>query len=179
MVPINVTVVPYDKAAIGADAEAQTDLTRVTAALQIQVTRDFEPIWGVSATVTPFLSLEHVPVGYMTLVLTANARIETHGVHYAAGSRPFALVKYVSLKDPGNWSVAASHELLEMISDPWGNRVMAGRAVSAKADAAVQQVEYLLEVCDPCQMLTYLIDGVLVSDFVTPDYYSPNWTAGL
>jgi hypothetical protein len=178
VVPINVAVVPHGDPVIKED-DAINDLTRVTAALQIQVTRDFAPIWGVSANVTPFLSLDHVPVGYMVLVLAAEAPIKTHGVHYAAGGRPFALVKYVNLRDPGNWSLAASHELLEMLSDPWGNRVVTGRAIEATGESQVQQVEYLLEVCDPCQESTYLIDGVLVSDFVTPDYYSPRATAGL
>jgi hypothetical protein len=133
----------------------------------------------VRATVTPFLSLEHVPVGYMVVVLAADVPLRTHGVHYAAGSRPFALVRYVSLTDPGNWSVTASHELLEMLCDPWGNRVMPGRAIGAGGGPDADQVEYLLEVCDPCQQYTYLIDGVLVSDFVTPDYYSPYATEGL
>jgi hypothetical protein len=176
--PINVAVVPYGHPTIEED-EAINDLTRVTAALQIQVTRDFAPIWGVSANVTPFLSLNHVPVGYMALVLAARPPIKSHGVHYAAGGRPFALVKYEDLKHPGNWSVTASHELLEMLCDPWGNRVVSGRAIAAEGESKLQQVEYLLEVCDPCQASTYLIDGVLVSDFVTPDYYSPSATVGL
>jgi hypothetical protein len=178
MVPINVAVVPYDDTAIR-EPDAQNDLTRVTAALQIQVTRDFAPIWGVSANVTPFLSLEHVPVGYMALVLAARVHMRTHGVHFATGGRPFALVKYENLEHPGNWSVTASHELLEMLSDPWGSRVIAGRALEGDVNSEVRQVEYLLEVCDPCQRYTYLIDGVLVSDFLTPDYYSPKCTKGL
>jgi hypothetical protein len=178
MVPINVAVVPYGVPTIESE-DARNDLTRVTAALQIQVARDFAPIWGVNATVTPFLSLEHVPVGYMAVVLAADVPLKTHGVHYAAGSRPFALVRYADLKDPGNWSVTASHELLEMLCDPWGNRVMPGRAIGAGVGPDANQVEYLVEVCDPCQTITYLIDGVLVSDFVTPDYYSPYATDGL
>jgi hypothetical protein len=177
VVPINVAVVPHGDPVIK-DDDAINDLTRVTAALQIQVTRDFAPIWGVTANVTPFFSMEHVPVGYMVLVLAARPRIKTHGVHYAAGGRPFALVKYENLKHPGNWSLTASHELLEMLSDPWGTRVMPGRALESKDDS-IEQVEYLLEVCDPCQKSTYLIDGVLVSDFVTPDFYSPKETVGL
>jgi hypothetical protein len=55
---------------------------------------------------------------------------------------------------------------------------MPGRALTSKDDST-EQVEYLLEVCDPCQKSTYLIDGVLVSDFVTPDFYSPKETVGL
>jgi hypothetical protein len=57
--------------------------------------------------------------------------------------------------------------------------VLPGRAIGAGAGPDADQVEYLVEVCDPCQTITYLIDGVLVSDFVTPDYYSPYATDGL
>ena len=174
MVTMNVAVVPHPPHLIAGDA-ARSDLTKVTAALQVQVTRDFTPIWGVTATVTPFLSLEDVPTGYLALVLAASLPGDGHGVHYAAGGRPFALAKYASLVDPGNWSVMASHELLEMLVDPWGNRVISGGSLEDDQG----QVEYLLEICDPCQKLTYLIDGVLVSDFVTPDYYSPRWTKDL
>src|SRR5207247_9143315 len=42
------------------------------------------------------------------------------------------------------------------------------------------QVEYLVEACDPCQdgQFAYPIDGVLVSDFVTPHFYDAFETAG-
>jgi hypothetical protein len=188
MVPINVAVVPYGPLA---DAEGgqpsmptSADLAKVTAALQVQVSRDFEPIWGLDANVACFPALEQVPTGYMTLVLVERLpsipaglspggkkrSTARHGVHYAAGSRPVALVEYGE-----SWSLLASHELLEMVVDPWGNRTLAGR--SLKEDQG--QVEYLLEICDPCQGETYLIDGVLVSDFVTPDFYATSYTAGL
>jgi hypothetical protein len=32
-------------------------------------------------------------------------------------------------------------------------------------------VEYLVEVCDPCERVSYQINGVDVSDFCTPRYY--------
>src|SRR5207244_1062064 len=39
-------------------------------------------------------------------------------------------------------------------------------------------VGYLVEVGDPCEIYEYDIDGVAVSDFVTPDYYDENAEAG-
>jgi hypothetical protein len=42
------------------------------------------------------------------------------------------------------------------------------------------QVEFLVEACDPCQgaQFAYTINGVLVSDFITPSFYDPRTTAG-
>jgi hypothetical protein len=42
-----------------------SDVSRVTAALQRQATRDFAPFWDVHATVDAFPRLEDVPVGYL------------------------------------------------------------------------------------------------------------------
>jgi hypothetical protein len=164
MVPMNVAVVPYSR------STDPGNLAKVTAALQVQVARDFGPIWGIDATVTPLPSLDDVPPGYIVVALVESLPNDRGGVHYAVAQRPVGLVKYSD-----SWSLMASHELLEMICDPWGNRVMPGR--SPIHDQG--QVEYLLEICDPCQACTYLIDGVLVSDFVTPEYYATSWTEGL
>ena len=40
------------------------EVSRVSAALQKQVTRDFGPIWSVTATVDGFADLSDVPLGY-------------------------------------------------------------------------------------------------------------------
>jgi hypothetical protein len=113
---------------------------------------------------------------------------ERHGFHYTAAGRPFALIQYCEA-----WSLAASHELIEMLCDPYGvrtvfgpsladdkHRALAARGASARESAAPHEqsrympqgeVEYLVEVCDPCEHSTYPIDGIPVSDFVTPSYY--------
>ena len=63
-----------------------------------------------------------------------------------------------------------------MLCDPWGNRTAAGR--SPKEDQG--QVEFLVEACDPCEApeFAYVINGVLVSDFITPQFYDPKQTMG-
>jgi hypothetical protein len=164
MLTMNLAVVPYDEALV-----EQEDLLHVTAALELQLVRDFAPTWGVSATVAPFLRLEDVPPGYWPLVLVEDLPLRLGGLHFATGGRPFALVK----RDAG-WSRMASHELLELIADPWGNRTVTGRSPVEEQG----QVEYLVEVCDPCQKSTYTINGVLMSDFVTPHFYDPMTTHG-
>lgn len=182
MLPMQVALVPQTN-------EATPDgFLHVAAALQKQVIRDLAPCWGVSATVAPFLELEQVPPGYWPVVLVEEPlMLARRGVHFASGARPFALV---TMSD--SWSLTASHELLELLVDPWGNWTLSGRSLYSdrerddetddrEGDTEPQgQVEYLVEVCDPCQAAehAYTIDGVLLSDFVTPEYYGPRQRQG-
>jgi hypothetical protein len=53
--------------------------------------------------------------------------------------------------------MSASHELLEMLEDPSGAAARDG---------------YPFEVCDPVENAGYYVRGVLVSDFVTPGWFS-------
>jgi hypothetical protein len=71
----------------------------------------------------------------------------------------------------GSWSLVASHEALEMLADPFGNRLVAG----ASPMESQGRVEFLVEVCDPCQDddFAYTVNGILVSDFYTPNYFDP------
>jgi hypothetical protein len=71
----------------------------------------------------------------------------------------------LDLRSGASWTVTLSHELLEMLADPWINWCAQG------SDSRV----YALEVCDEVEadVLGYEIDGVLVSDFVTPAWFDP------
>src|SRR5882672_3995748 len=98
-----------------------SDLTRVAAALQKQVTRDFSPIWSIKATVDPFHNLDDVPVGYWPVVLMKNVQ-DAAGYHdNEEDGQPYAVVEF----DP-DWPLTASHEVLEMLADPYGRRLIAG-----------------------------------------------------
>jgi hypothetical protein len=44
------------------------------------------------------------------------------GYHQDSYGQPYALVEYSA-----SWSLTASHEVVEMLVDPWGRRVVAGR----------------------------------------------------
>jgi hypothetical protein len=164
MLPVNLALVSQTRQTNPAD------LSHVAAALQKQATRDLAPLWGVSATVVAFPSLRNVPVGYWPVVIVDDVQ-GAAGYHQDKNGRPYALVEYSA-----SWSLTASHEVLEMLVDPFGHRTAAGR--SPKPDQG--QVEYLVEACDPCEAptLAYTIDGVLVSDFITPRFYDPRKTVG-
>jgi hypothetical protein len=96
---------------------------------------------------------------------------ERRGVHNARDGQPMAFIRHTA-----SWSLTASHEMVEMAIDPWGKRVTPGRSPIHEQG----QVQFLVEACDPCQSpeFAYTIDGVLVSDFVTPRFYDPAQTVG-
>jgi len=143
------------------------DVSRVAAALQRQATRDFGPIWDVSATVDSFPTLQDVPVGYWPMLIRADIEKEgAEGIHLDREGQPYALITYSD-----SWSLTASHEMCEMLADPGGNRVVAGQ--SPMPDQG--RVSFLLEVCDPSEhaQFGYTVNDILVSDFYTPRFFDP------
>jgi hypothetical protein len=144
---------------------SQRWLTRIAGALQKQVMRDFNPIWDVQATVDGFASLEDVPLGYWPLIVVQDVR-DAAGYHTDQNGQPFALIEYGR-----SWSLTASHECLEMLADPFGNRLIAGQSPMEGQG----RVEFLVEVCDPSedQTFAYRVNNILMSDFYTPQFFDP------
>ena len=143
-----------------------SELTRVGAALQKQAIRDFAPIWGVQATVDPFVRLEDVPLGYWPIIIRDDIKVNALGIHTDKDGQPIALVLFNE-----GWALTASHECLEMLADPFGNRLIAGPSKIG----GQERVEYLVEVCDPSESaeFAYTVNGVTVSDFYTPNFFDP------
>jgi hypothetical protein len=146
-----------------------SDLAQVGAALQKQITRDVMQFWEVKATIDVFPKLEDVPIGYWKVIVMDDIgqKDGIGGIHTNKLGEPFALVK--SHADIKVWSLSASHEAIEMIVDPSLSRRVEGD--SPKPEQG--RVQYLVEVCDPCQACAYWVNGILVSDFYTPRYFDP------
>src|SRR5438105_4407751 len=154
-----------------------SQVTQVGAALNKQVARDFGPTWEVDATVSAFDKLESVPVDYWPVIIRDDINQPgAAGYHTDDNGQPFSLVQ----ADEG-WALTSSHEVLEMLADPFGNRTIAGGPPPDSPDpiSGFERVIYLVEVCDPCEsdQLAYTSNGVTVSDFITPHYYDPNGSA--
>ena len=154
------------------------DVSSVAAALQKQATRDFSPLWKVSATVSAFASLEAVPVDYWPVIIRDDIdQPGAAGYHTDDQGQPFSLVQA-----DDQWQLTASHETLEMLADPLGNRTVAG-APPPQAPAPLSKlarVLYLVEVCDPCEdtQFAYGVNGQQLSDFITPHYFNPQGATG-
>jgi hypothetical protein len=148
-----------------------SDVAKVAAALQRQATRDFGPVWGIKATVDAFPTLHDVPVGYWPMIVRTDiGQPGAAGIHLDKNGQPLALIE---MSD--SWSLTASHEMLEMLADPFGKRMVPGK--SPKRGQG--RVEYLLEVCDPPEAAEfgYTVNDILMSDFLTPHFYDPVHTA--
>jgi hypothetical protein len=170
-------------------------LLQVTAAVQKQVSRDFIPLWGIPATVDAFVDLLDVPNDYHPIIIFSDAerlagsvealigevpaarlldafeRDNVAGIHLNGFTRqPFALVEAQDA-----WTVTLSHEVLELLADPWGNHLVA----AAHPFDSSQRVKYLVEICDPCLSYWYPVNGVPVSDFYTPRYFDPVGFSGV
>lgn len=153
-------------------------VARVSGAIQKQVTRDFSQAWKITATVHAFETLDDVPVDYWPIIVEDNINQPgAAGYHTDDNGQPFSLVS-----SEGNWALTTSHECLEMLADPFGNRTVAG-SQPKQADITIvnlPRVNYLVEVCDPCESDTcsYSVNGIQLSDFITPHYYDPGTVAG-
>jgi hypothetical protein len=151
------------------------DVLKVSAALQKQATRDLAPIWEVSATVDPFDKLEDVPPGYWPMIVMDDIGVPgAAGVHEDKDGQPFALITAGNLD---TWALTASHEAIEMLVDPQGNRVVSG-------DSPMEgqgRVSFLVEPCDPSEAADfgYSSNGIFVSDFYTPHFFDPVVAAGV
>src|SRR5260370_3703644 len=66
-------------------------------------------------------------------------------------------------------SVSLSHEVLEMLVNPTGDRTIPGQS----PDPSQGRVDFAVEVCDPCEAESYPVNGIAVSDFYTPNYFDP------
>ncbi|HKO57313.1 MAG TPA: hypothetical protein VJ276_15670 [Thermoanaerobaculia bacterium] len=144
-----------------------------SAAVQKQVSRDFKPHWEVDATIDSYADLKDVPVGSWSVIIRDDIPFNAAGIHLNnANGQPFSLVRFSK-----NWSLTLSHEILEMLADPFGNRIKVGDSLMGGQG----RVEYLVEVADPSEaaQFGYTVNGVLVSDFYTPSFFDPIASTGV
>src|SRR5438270_1593860 len=138
----------------------------VTQALQTQLDRDFTPVWGVHAVVQALDQGESVPAKAWPMSILDQSEAGL-GVHLDNNGKPFA-----EIQAGDDWSITASHEMLEMLVDPLGRKLQSDPDIDPSSDG--HEVQYLVEVGDPCEIFSYAINGINVSDFITPEFYDTN-----
>src|SRR5258708_2065059 len=157
------------------------DLARVAAAINLQVSRDFQPIWQISAVISALPDPDSIPPGVWPIFLVDDTGYDgAAGLHLTKHNQPYALVAMGK-----TWSLTVSHETLEMLVDPSGNKLQTSTAVEVVAgsvqDVPGRKVDYLVEVADPSEDAenAYFIDDVLVTDFYTPNFFDPMTASGV
>jgi hypothetical protein len=144
------------------------EVRSVICALQAQVRRDFAPIWGTNAdlTLVPKKSKRN-PSAWWIAILNDSEQAGVLGYHDLTNQGlPLGKIFARTAKKSGiQWTVTASHELLETLANPDGN-------LFARSHPD-EGILYPYEVCDPCEpdKFGYKIDGVLVTDFVHPTWF--------
>ncbi len=156
-------------------------MAAAAAALNVQVTRDLPQFWTVNATVSYIPNPHSIPQGVWPVQLVRTLPPNEGGFHMTKHNQPYA--KVLVTPHSNEWIVDASHETLEMLVDANGNRLQTSTSIEirgGKIQDGNGRFEYLVEVCDPCEAdpYTYPIDGISVSDFITPHFYDPHATPG-
>jgi hypothetical protein len=151
-------------------------------ALDQQVTKDLASVWpGISANVSMAPSIKALAPGSWPVFLVKSLPPGEGGFHLDKHNQPYA--KVIASPTDDSWTIDASHEIVEMLVDPYGNRMHTSRAIKIDGDNVVDATgvfNYLVEACDPCEAndFGYQIGGILVSDFITPAYYESGVTPG-
>jgi hypothetical protein len=152
------------------------DVATMTRANASQVELDVAPLWDRSpAAVIYYDRAGTVPPNAHVITLVDAIEDQPQGVlgyHTEdRGGRLWGIVAANPELDAGkqaltgDWSISSvlSHEVLEMFIDPNCN-------LWASDDNGKV---YSFEVCDPVEAPTYDVDGVSVSNFVTPAWFDP------
>jgi hypothetical protein len=151
-------------------------LIRMIPSLQRQITEHFQPAWGTGAQL---IFCEHTPPkdAYQIVIhdkATAKDDQGYLGYHFSPEGYPIASIFAIDdMNEDGTISDTLSHEILEMLVDPACN-LYAHRPAQGERPGR----GYFYEVCDPVQALKYEIDGILVADFVYPEWYESIWKEG-
>ena len=164
--------VSYRVAVLNHSATVTDDEVRTAvAALQTQVHRDFAPAWGIDAELTYVAKGSDPPPGSWWLVVQDESDYGGAVAYHTLTSEGLPQVKIaaVNAKQAGwEWTMAASHDLMEMLANP-----MLNLTVFVPADNGTTGKLYVREICDPVSSpeYSYKIDGVAVSNFVFPSWF--------
>jgi hypothetical protein len=167
------------------------EVASVVRAINRQLAEDFAPYWDWSArlrlegagrtSTSPLKTLKQAPQDVrgdaIIYLWEKTADVDDALGYHDSNNRglPYGFV-FTELADEldGAWSVTLSHEVLELVGDAGANTFAAG----PHPHEPDRIVFHWYEMCDAVQAETYLIDGVQVSNFVLPQYFTVGEQAG-
>jgi hypothetical protein len=157
------------------------EVQRTLRAINRQIREDFEPYWSLGAELrlegrsqnqkklnkTDLADMRGSAVLYLWDQVKAKDALGYHERNHRG--IPFGVV-YTELSKEleENWTVTLSHEALELIGDPEVNLLVMGPHPAEPR----RDVFHWYEMCDAVQTETYEIDGIEVSNFVLPLYFT-------
>jgi hypothetical protein len=172
-------------------AISDKQVAMAVAAIQKQVSFDLKSWWGKDAVLGTYSKDEQtytnynastqqyfqapntpIPTGAWRMYFQDKVDAELSGYHSLDNqNQPIGYFQdkdvFTTILD--DWTVILSHEILEILVNP---------NIDNYSDADIddgyqtQNVKIIVEIADPVQAEVYQIDGVWVSDFATPSYYT-------
>ena len=156
------TIYVVNHSSFVSDREVKRDLP----AFQTAVSRDFAPVWNVDARL---VFTDKAPYGFQSITLVDKGPVKGALAYHELVNGVADSIIYVGVsKFYGySWTVGFSHELWEMLID-----VPAGVGAVDTVQDPMGTI-WAKEVADPCESDAdgYLINGVLISDFVTEKWF--------
>ena len=130
-------------------------LKALVSAINYQLVEHFDPIWAKPATLE--LLTKQLP-GYWPIFIKEKLdEAGLAGYHQVSNGIPYAVIKYQE-----GFEYTISHEIIEMMYNPYID----------KLDQTDSSKKIMMEIADATNGLGYKINGIEVSNFVTPDYYN-------
>lgn len=156
-----------------------SELQHVIRAINRQIAEDFMPYWSFGAQLRLEGRISKAPDkeslaelrGDAIIYLWDQVDIENALGYHDKNSKgiPYGFVFTELSKQLGeNWSVTLSHEALELLGDAQVNLLAQGPHPTQPS----HEVFHWFEMCDAVQSQTYIIDGIEVSNFVLPLYFT-------
>ena len=155
-------------------AIADADVQAMIAAFSAQWNKDLNSVWGVGAASFAFNPSKQAPPAGSWWVVFLDNSDQANALAYHDLTNEGLPISKVFVKtiqaDKASLSVGASHEICEMAVDPWLN--------SAYQDP--QGTFWAGEICDPVEddQYGYEAGGVLLTDFVTPNWFGHKSAVG-
>jgi hypothetical protein len=154
-------------------------------AVNRQIAHDYKPHWHLDAELRLEGAIGDTPDDEKLPELRGDAIIylwddvdvdDALGYHELnAAGVPFGFVFTELVKELDEpWTVTFSHEALELLGDASANLLVAGPHPAHPGE----EVFHWYEMCDAVQDESYKVDGVPVSNFVLPLYFTPGAEEG-
>jgi hypothetical protein len=155
-------------------AISDADVKKMIPSFSSQWNKELNDAWGVGEAKFTFVPTKSAPAAGTWWVVFLDDSDQANALAYHDLTNEGLPISKVFVKtilaDKASVSVGASHEICEMAVDPWLN--------SAYQDG--QGTFWAGEVCDPVEddQYAYEVNGVLVTDFVTPNWFGHEHAVG-
>lgn len=145
---------------------------------------DFAPVWG-----SPQIKIEltnSVPRGGIEALFVKNGPIRGALAYHTVYNGAPEIVVYAGVGDFYGYSnsVSFTHEAEELLADPSVSALNQGIAFPFVTLEGIRQITFpedsywIQEVADPVEAYSFKVDGVMISDFVTPNWWNDQVAGG-